>query len=37
MGVDGREGGKGLTCALFRGIGKMLGWGYTFTRRVRGW
>jgi hypothetical protein len=29
--VDIMEGGKGLTCALFRGIGKMLGWGSTFT------
>jgi hypothetical protein len=31
MRVDEREGGKGFTCALFRGIGKMLGWKYTFT------
>jgi hypothetical protein len=27
---------KGSTCALFRGIGKMLVWGSTFTQRVGG-
>jgi hypothetical protein len=35
--VDIMEGGKGPTCALFRGIGKMLCWGSTFTWRPRGW
>jgi hypothetical protein len=29
------EGGKGLTCALFKGIEKM-SWGFTFTQRVEG-
>jgi len=29
--VDVMEGGKGLTCALISGIGKVLGWGSTFT------
>jgi hypothetical protein len=28
------ERGKGLTCALFKGIRKMLGWGFTF---MKGW
>ncbi len=36
MRVDRRERGKGLTRALFRGIGKVLGLGYTFTRKVGG-
>jgi hypothetical protein len=31
------EEGKGLTHALFKGIGKMLGWGSTFTRRAKVW
>jgi hypothetical protein len=25
---------KGPTCALFKGIGKMLDWGFTFTRKA---
>jgi hypothetical protein len=33
---DRMEGGKGLTCALFRGIRKMLCWGFTFTQRAEG-
>jgi hypothetical protein len=28
------EGGKGPTCAMFKGIGKLLCWGSTFTQRV---
>jgi hypothetical protein len=31
MGVDEGERGKGLTCAIFKRIGKMLDWGYKFT------
>jgi hypothetical protein len=31
------EGVKGPTCALFKGIGKMLCWGSIFTQRARGW
>jgi hypothetical protein len=31
------EEGKGHTCALFKGIEKVLGWGFTFTQRVGGW
>jgi len=31
------EGGKGFTCALFKGIKKVLGWGSTFTHRIKGW
>jgi hypothetical protein len=34
IGVDIMEGRKGLTCALFKGIGKVLGWGSTFTLRI---
>ncbi len=34
--VDRVEGEKGSTCALFWGIGKMLGWGSTFIQRVGG-
>jgi hypothetical protein len=28
------KGGEGLTCVLLRGIGKVLGWGSTFTQKV---
>jgi len=28
------EGGKGRTCALFRGIVKVLCWGSIFTQRL---
>ncbi len=28
--------GKGFTWALFKGIGKMLGWGPSFAQRVQG-
>jgi hypothetical protein len=31
IGVDKMEGGKGPTCILFKGIGKMLGWGSIIT------
>jgi hypothetical protein len=31
------EGEKGYTCALFKGIRKVLGRGSTFTQRVGGW
>ncbi len=34
IGTDRMEKGKGFTCALFRGIEKVLGWGSTFTRNV---
>ncbi len=34
MGNYRVEGGKGLTCVLFKRIGKLLGWGSTFTQRV---
>ncbi len=30
------ERGESLTCVLFIGIGKILGWGCTFTQRARG-
>jgi len=36
-GVNKVEGGKGFTCALFRDIGKLLGWGFTFPQSARGW
>jgi len=31
------EGGKGLTCALIRRIGKMLCWDFTFIQKAKGW
>jgi hypothetical protein len=34
MGNYRDEKGKGPTCALFSGIGKMLCWGSAFTQRV---
>ncbi len=27
IGVDRMQGGEGFTCVLFKGIGKILGWG----------
>jgi hypothetical protein len=34
--ADKVEGGKGSTCAFFKGIKKVLGWGSTFTHRIKG-
>jgi len=34
IGANRVERGKGPTCVLFKGIMKMLGWGFTF---MKGW
>ncbi len=35
IGVNKVKGGEGFTCVLFKGNGKMLGWGSIATRK--GW